>query len=106
MAKPFFKELKEVVNRNENILTDMGGLVRSGEAGKGCNGQIIEIPEAIEAIDRFLHECGPEKLLFATDFPVQTHADSVDFVENGMKDFSEKEKQMVYYENAAKLLGI
>lgn len=63
-------------------------------------------PRAVEEIKRFLGECGPERLLFGTDFPVQTHADSVYFIEESMKGFSEEDKAKVYYDNSAKLLEV
>jgi len=45
-------------------------------------------------------------LLFGTDHPVQTHEDSIEFVERGMSSFPEEEKQDVYFNNACRLLNL
>ena len=83
--------------KKENVYTDMSGLI---DSNSGRN----EVRLCIEQIKIFLYACGPKKLLFGTDFPVQTHSDSVFFIEEAMKGFSEADKQDVYYNNAAKLL--
>ncbi len=97
LAKPYFDELVEVVKRNKHIYADMSGLMQSRY-------ESFEIPEHIETINRFLGECGPEKLLFGTDFPVQTHEHSVLMIEESMKTYSVQDKSKVYYENAERLL--
>ncbi|MBT3398000.1 amidohydrolase [archaeon] len=97
MSKPFFEDLVKTVKRNPNIYTDVSGLVSS----KYDQGQV---PAMVEEVKRFLGECGPKRLMFGTDFPVQTHEDSVYFVEEAMKDFSDKDKQDVYYNNARRFL--
>ena len=83
----------------KNVYTDMSGLIDSKY-------DTIEIPSSVEAIKQFVEQVGPHKLLFGTDFPVQTHEHSILFIEKAMKDFSKKSKQAVYYDNAAKLLGL
>ena len=49
-------------------------------------------------------ECGPKRLLFGTDFPVQTHEDSILLIEESMKTYSDQDKQDVYHDNAARIL--
>ncbi len=97
MGKPFFKELIEVVKRNENMYADMSGLIDS----KFDRDEKFLM---VEEIKRFLGECGVKQFLFGTDFPVQTHKDSVYFIEASMKGYTDKEKQAVYYDNARRLL--
>jgi len=97
MAKPFFTDLIEVINRNANITTDMSGLLDSKYNED-------EIPQSVQVIKEFLEQCGPSKLLFGTDFPVQTHEHSVYMLEEAMTSFSEEAKQEVYYNNARRLL--
>ena len=99
LCTPFVKELVEVVKNNERIYSDMSGLMNS------IHGEQY-LQESIDEIKYFLSECGPEKLLFGTDFPVQTHADSVYMIEEAMKNYSIEDKQKVYYDNAKKLLKI
>ena len=90
--------LVDVLKRNKNIYTDMSGLYDSKYE------QEYALP-SINLIKKLLENAGPEKLLFGTDFPVQTHKDSINMIEKAMKNYSVKEKEMVYYTNAQKLLG-
>jgi len=99
LSKPNFDEMIIAAKKYPNVYSDMSGLIDSKHNRD-------EILDCIDNIYKFANECGPKKLIFGTDFPVQTHEDSVQFVELGMIEFSDKEKQMVYYDNAAKLIGI
>lgn len=97
MSKPFFEEIISVCSRHFNVYTDMSGLIDS-------KFDEVEIPSSIEAIKKFVDTCGPKKLLFGTDFPVQTHEHSILFVEEALKGYTEEDKQRVYYDNACKVL--
>ncbi len=100
MSKPFFHEMVRVAKENDNVYTDMSGLIDSA-FDKG------EIPICIEEIKTFLGECGSEKLLFGTDFPVQTHEHSVTFIEEAMKTgWKRKDRENVYYNNAFNILRL
>jgi predicted TIM-barrel fold metal-dependent hydrolase len=97
MSKPFFEDAIRAVKRNPNICTDVSGLIDSKHDRN-------QIPGIIENIKRFLQECGPNQIMFGTDFPVQTHEDSVYFIEEAMKEFNELDKMKVYYHNAQRVL--
>jgi hypothetical protein len=97
MSKPFFEEINAVCHKHYNAYTDMSGLIDS-------KFDEVEVSSSIEAIKRFLDICSPKKLIFGTDFPVQTHAHSIMFIEEAMKRYTEEEKQLVYYENAYHIL--
>jgi predicted TIM-barrel fold metal-dependent hydrolase len=97
LAAPFLDQLVQVARRNSNVYSDMSGLIDSKFGKDG-------IPQSIDEIKRFLGECGPARLLFGTDFPVQTHKDAIYFVEEAMKNYSLDDKQNVYYNNARRLL--
>jgi predicted TIM-barrel fold metal-dependent hydrolase len=99
MSKPYLDDLIATILAHPNMVTDMSGLIDSKH-----DRQLI--PQCIDDIRRFLYECGPTRLLFGTDFPVQTHADSVYFIEEAMKGFSEEDKRSVYHDNARKILRI
>lgn len=99
LAKPFVDDLITVVNRNHNIYADSSGLLHS-------RFDRDKIPRAIEDIRRFVDACGPKKLLFGTDFSMQTHEDSVYFIEEAMKSYSRKDKRDVYYNNAKIMLKL
>jgi len=92
MAKPFFKDLINAINKVDNLYTDMSGLLDSKYGKK-------ELPKLVKEVRGFVKECGCKKLLFGTDFPVQTYEDSVYIVEQA---FKEKEccKKNIYYNNA------
>ena len=97
MGKPFFKDIVEVTKNNPNVYTDMSGLFHSGLEDS-------ELPKAVEEVRKYLENAGPDKLMFGTDFPVQTHEDSIYMVENAMRGFSENDKEKVYYDNARRFL--
>jgi len=97
MSKPFFEEIEYVCKRYPNAFTDMSGLIDSTYDS-------LEIPSSIGVIKKFLEICGPHKLMFGTDFPVQTHKDSINFIEEAMKGFSDKDKEDVYYYNADRII--
>lgn len=96
MSKPFFHEMVEVARRNKNVYTDMSGIIDSkfDEA---------EIPVCVQEIRTFVGKCGAEKLLFGTDFPVQTYEHSIRFIEEAFPD-DEETKKKIYYENAVGLI--
>jgi predicted TIM-barrel fold metal-dependent hydrolase len=100
LARPCSRTLSKMLNEHDNLLADTSGVVYS-----------IDRPDfrvGMKIVERFFHRCdAPEnKVLFGTDFPVQTHDDSVRFVENAMKGFSESDKRKVYYENAKNLIRL
>jgi predicted TIM-barrel fold metal-dependent hydrolase len=97
LSKPFLPELIRVASANRNVYSDMSGLIDSKYDRE-------EIPDAADDVRRFVGECGPQKLLFGTDFPVQTHEDSIHFIEEAMKGYSLKNKEDVYYNNAKRLI--
>jgi uncharacterized protein len=97
LSKPNFTDMATVANRHNNVYTDVSGLVDS----RNDRG---EIPETVNAVRRFLDHAGPEKIMFGTDFPVQTHEDSIYFVEKAMERFSDSDRMKVYYQNAEGLL--
>lgn len=97
LAWPFVDELIDVVKQHENIFTDMSGMLDSFKTPH-------TMPDCIEGLKRFLGSCGPKRLLFGTDFPVQTHADSIHLIESAMTDYAEADREYVYYHNARQLL--
>lgn len=97
MSKPFFHEIMHVC-KVPRIYTDMSGIIDSVHNKD-------EIPLRIEEIKRFLEICGPDKLLFGTDYPVQTHEHSVKFIEQAMIGYSEEDKRKVYFDNACRILN-
>jgi len=91
MSKPFFHDMVRVAKNNDNVWTDMSGLIDSAF-------DVKEIDICVEEIKTFVGECGSDKLLFGTDFPVQTHKHSVQFIEMAIKN--EEDKANIYFKNA------
>jgi uncharacterized protein len=97
LANPFLDDLIGVVNRNGNVYSDMSGLLNSKH-------EKHELPECVDVIKKFLDNCSHKKLLFGTDFPIQTHEDSIEMIEQSMKNHSEAEKEDVYYNTAREII--
>ena len=97
LCKPFFQDMIRVLNRNDNIFTDMSGILDSKRDAHYKN-------TCVTHVKKFIDECGPEKILFGTDFPVQTHTDSIYFIEEAMQNYEAEDKQKVYFDNANKLI--
>lgn len=97
LCKPFFGPMMAVLQRYANVFTDMSGIFdsRTDEAFR---------PHCVEIVKRFVGEAGPGKMLFGTDFPVQTHADSIDFIEQALQAYPPGDKERVYSGNARRLL--
>lgn len=97
LSKPFLTELIDLVKFTDNVYSDMSGLIDS-------KFEKSDIPNCIEQIKRYLGECGPERLLFGTDFPVQTHKDSIYMLDEAMKTYSISDQELVYYKNSEVIL--
>ena len=99
LAGSYLSQLINLVNSHTNVYSDMSGLLDSKFEKKA-------IPECTESIKQYLGECGPSRLLFGTDFPVQTHEHSIFMVEEAMKNYGIADKEKVYYQNAKRLLEV
>lgn len=97
LAWPFVDELIQVTLSYDNIFTDSSGMLDSFKTSHTFDA-------CVEGIKRFLGECGPERILFGTDFPIQSHIDSIRLIEQAMIDYSFNDKKCVYFNNAKKLL--
>lgn len=99
MSKPFFDDNVDAVMQHKNLYTDVSGLIDSKYDAD-------DMDNVKEEVELFVKLAGPYKLLFGTDFPVQSHSDSIGFVEHAMKGYSDSFKELVYYKNAMEVLGI
>lgn len=97
MGNPNVNDLMRIMRKCPNVFTDMGGLVNS-KSDKD------HVPAALEMLKKFVNKMGCSRLLFATDFPLQTHEDSIYFIDEACG--SVKDRELVYYKNAAELLKI
>ena len=101
LANPFFEELRQVMRECGNIYTDISGqfLSKSEE-------DTAEYKKLItEEIKRFLDlPSGLNRVMFGTDFPIQSYSDSIELVES--LGLSASEKVMIYQSNATQLLKL
>ena len=79
LSNPFFGELRRVMTGCPNVFTDISGQFVSGRIGE-------DTPEyrkhIVAEIKQFLAvPNGYRRVLFATDFPIQSYADSLDLVD-------------------------
>ncbi|MFA6536041.1 MAG: amidohydrolase family protein [Candidatus Paceibacterota bacterium] len=77
LSNPHFEELREVMTRCPNVFTDISGQFVSGAEE--------DMPEyrklIVEEIQKFLLlPNGEDRVMFATDFPIQSYEDSLDLV--------------------------
>jgi len=96
--KPFFDDTIATLRAHPNVWTDASGLLDSRYEQN-------DIPACAESLRRVLHEAGPHKVLFGTDFPVETHDDAIKIADQALREFSTDEKRLFYHGNALKLLG-
>lgn len=99
LCNPNLQKVTDRVTRYKNVYTDMSGLIHSVHDRH-------ELPLAIENVRRFYDTCGIDRLMFGTDFPVQTHADSIQIAEKALHDTASKEElQKFYWSNANEIFG-
>lgn len=98
MSNPFFKDMRKVLKSRDNIFTDM-----SGQFLSSSHEDTTEYKEEIKKeMEKTISECGIEKLLFGTDFPIQSYKDSVELIES--LSISTDDKDQIYYKNAKRFL--
>lgn len=74
LANPYFAELREIMAAYPNIVTDFSGQFVSGSSEDTPEYRA----ELVAELNSFLSlPNGARRLLFATDFPIQSHADSL-----------------------------
>jgi hypothetical protein len=99
LGNPYFEELREVMRRNPNVFTDISGQFLSGSSE--------DTPEYRELLRTELLEflalpSGENRILFGTDFPIQSYADSIALVES--LELDSETEQRIFWKNAASLL--
>jgi predicted TIM-barrel fold metal-dependent hydrolase len=100
LCNPAVEQLLLLVKRYPNLYTDISGLIHSAHDRH-------EIPAMINNIKRYHAAHGCSQLLFGTDFPIQTHQDTVDMADKALGGVaSDEELDLFCFKNAAKLLGL
>ncbi|MCX6795491.1 MAG: amidohydrolase family protein [Candidatus Falkowbacteria bacterium] len=98
LGNPYFRELRKVMSECDNVYTDF-----SGQFLSGTNEDSPDYRLKLKAeIDKFLLlKNGPDRLLFGTDFPIQSYEDTFQLLE--LLNINAEEKEKITRINAEKL---
>jgi len=101
LANPYFEELKEVMAEYPNVCTDISGQYSTG--GQWDTEEYREVLKQ-EMIEFLKLPNGIERILFASDFPIQSFADSIALVK--ALGLSKEDEDRIFYKNAMEKLKI
>lgn len=100
LGNPLFMDAVRVMKNCPNVHTDL-----SGQFITGVEGTESYRAEIWAALGHFLDlEHGVERLLFGSDFPIQSHADSIALVKS--LHLSPEDEEKVFSGNAKRLLNL
>ena len=99
LANPYFSELRAVMERCPNVFTDISGQFVSGSEEDSEDYRRFIVSEIREFLS-----CsqGSERIMFATDFPIQGYKDSLDLVRR--LNLSDEGKEKFLSLNAIRVL--
>jgi predicted TIM-barrel fold metal-dependent hydrolase len=101
LGNPHFEALRRVMQECPNVYTDISGQFLSGTE----EDSLAYREELRVEMMRFLEIDGAvERIMFGTDFPIQSYQDSLALVE--ALGLSQDEEEKVLYRNAVKLLKL
>lgn len=101
LSNPFFADLRQVMCECPNVYTDISGQFLSDSYESTDEYKQLIVDE----IKRFLDlPHGMSRVLFGTDFPIQSYNDSIELIES--LGLTNTEKAMIYYHNAIKFLEL
>lgn len=98
LGNPYYSQTQELMYLYPNVYTDISGQHVSPLSTQNFEDVVVEVR-------KFLLIPGAcDRVLFGTDYPIQSYEDSIRIVES--LGVTAKAKQKIYYENAAKLLKL
>ena len=98
LGSPWFRDTMEVVYKNENVYTDISGLVLGDFTDRFERYMRDQLQEMI------IYGMEPSKVLFGTDWPISSMQSYLEFMEELKIPPADLEKIM--YQNAARLFGL
>ncbi|MFZ4648511.1 MAG: amidohydrolase family protein [Patescibacteria group bacterium] len=98
LANPYFEDLRQVMELCDNVYTDISGQFLSGTDEDSPEYRSI-LKAEIEKF--FLIKNAHERIMFGTDFPIQSYLDSIELVE--MLEIEDERKENIFYKNAKSL---
>ena len=100
LGNPYFSELRDVMAECPNVYTDISGQFLSGSSEDKPEYR----QEIVNEIKKFLAlPKGIERLMFATDFPIQSYPDSIDLIE--LLGLSSKDEEKIFSQNAIRIIN-
>ncbi len=97
LGNPWFRDTMEVVYKNQNVYTDISGLVLGNFTDR------FESHMAKQFQEMVLFGVEPDKVLFGTDWPISSMESYLQFMDE--VSIPEREKQKILYSNAAEMFG-
>lgn len=102
LGNPFFEEMRSVMNACPNVYTDTSGQIRTGWPEEDNPYEKDRVVAEISATLKVRN--GTERVLFGSDFPVQSYEDSVEFIDR--LPIPSSEKDMILFRNARAILNL
>ncbi len=100
MGNPWIADTAELLYKHKNVFADISGLVVGG-GGYG-NEYLRTLAQRISEAIYFAG--GAEKILFGTDYPVETHEDGLALV--SMLKIAQADKEKILWRNASRLYSL
>lgn len=101
LGNPYFQELRDVMAQCSNVYTDISGQFLSGSYEDTAEYREFVVGEIIKFLEL---GNGSDRLLFGSDFPIQSHKDSIDLIKSLCLEKETEEK--IFFRNALKILNI
>ena len=101
LGNPYFEELRDVMRQCPNVSTDISGQFIS-DSEESSDAYKKEIVHEIHQFLSLPH--GIDRILFGTDFPIQSYADSIDLIK--ALHLPHEDETKIFYTNACKILRI
>lgn len=101
LSNPFFGELRDVMRQCRNVYTDISGQFTSGSSEDSPEYRLVLVGEIRKFLDL---EHGSERLMFGSDFPIQSYEDSVTLVRS--LGLTKEVEDKIFHQNAATLLKL
>lgn len=101
LANPYFGELRDVMGECPNVFTDISGQFVSGsdEDTEDYRQMIV-----LEILKFLALPGGADRIMFGTDFPIQSYGDSIDLVNR--LDLSSENREKIFHLNAEFVLDV
>jgi predicted TIM-barrel fold metal-dependent hydrolase len=100
LGNPWIVDTAELLYKHPNVFADISGLVVGG--GRYSNEYAMMLAERISEAVYFAG--GAEKLVFGTDYPVETHENGLSLV--SMLKVTQADKERILWRNASRLYSI